>query len=256
MVALVLSMSWKTLPHLPVEADLWAALPDPLLPDVAEPLPEPEPEPAPPPVVKPQVNEADIALQKAQKEKEQEKEKTLRAEEELRESNEARKLEETRLQEESRKAGEKLRVEELAEKERVERIKVEMKRKLEQEMARQVQAELENEEIQMKAVQQQAARASRNEKVVEDFKHRIQTKVQSYVRLPQSIKGNPEAVFQVTLLPNGEVRHVTLVKSSGQPAYDVEVERAILKASPLPLPNEKEAAAVFRAGLMLKFRPF
>jgi colicin import membrane protein len=45
------------------------------------------------------------------------------------------------------------------------------------------------------------------------------------------------------------------VKSSGQPAYDSEVERAILKASPLPLPGEKEAAAVFREGLTLKFRP-
>ena len=59
----------------------------------------------------------------------------------------------------------------------------------------------------------------------------------------------------MTLLPNGEVRHAVLVKSSGQTAYDVEVERAILKASPLPLPNEKEAAAVFRGGLVLKFRP-
>lgn len=257
MAALVLSMSWKSLPHLPVEADLWAALPEPLLPEVENPVPEPEPVPvAPPAEVKPRFSEADIALQKAQKEKELEKKKIRRAEEELRKWSEARKLEETRLQEENRKAEEKLRTEEAAEKERVERIKQEMKRKLEQEMARQMQAELENEEAQMKAAQEQAARAGRNEKLVEDFKHRIQIKVQSYVRLPQRINGNPEAVFQVTLLPNGEVRHVTLVKPSGQPAYDVEVERAILKASPLPLPNEKEAAAVFRAGLVLKFRPF
>jgi colicin import membrane protein len=76
------------------------------------------------------------------------------------------------------------------------------------------------------------------------------------VRLPHRLTGNPEAVFQVTLLPNGEVVRVTLVKSSGQPAYDSEVERAILKASPLPLPPEKDAAAVFRDGLTLKFRPF
>ncbi|MCU0934314.1 MAG: hypothetical protein MUE86_07760 [Thiobacillaceae bacterium] len=33
------------------------------------------------------------------------------------------------------------------------------------------------------------------------------------------------------------------------------MERAILKASPLPLPPEREAAQVFREGLILKFRP-
>jgi colicin import membrane protein len=75
------------------------------------------------------------------------------------------------------------------------------------------------------------------------------------VRLPQKLVGNPEAVFQVTLLPNGEVLRVTLVKTSGQPVYDAEVERAILKASPLPLPGDKGAAAPFRDGLILKFRP-
>lgn len=242
MVALVLSMSWKNLPHLPVEADLWAALPEPLpveSPPEPEPLPEPRPVP-PPPVAKPQV-EADIALKKAEQEK-----KRL-AEEELRKQEEARKLEEKRLAEEKARQAQA----EQAEKERIEQIKKkEQERRLvEQEMARQAQAELERE---ARAMQEQAARRDR---VIDDFKHRIQVKVQSYVRLPQRITGNPEAVFQVTLFANGEVRDVSLVKSSGQPAYDVEVERAILKASPLPLPNEKDAAAVFRSGLMLKFRP-
>ncbi len=122
-------------------------------------------------------------------------------------------------------------------------------------MARQMQADLDREAAQVKAMQEQAARMERRDKVIDDFKQRIQAKVQSYVRLPQRITGNPEAVFQVTLFANGEVRNVSLLKSSGQPLYDEEVERAILKASPLPLPNEKEAAAVFRSGLVLKFRP-
>jgi colicin import membrane protein len=98
--------------------------------------------------------------------------------------------------------------------------------------------------------------AERRDRLVEEFKRRIQSKIQSYVRLPERISGNPEAVFQVSLFANGEIRNVSLVKSSGHAAYDVEVERAILKASPLPLPDEKEAAAVFRGGLVLKFRPF
>lgn len=243
MVALVLSMSWKNMPHLPVEADLWAALPEPVPVEPApEPEPVPEPEPAPPPpVAKSQPTEAEIALKKAEQEK-----KRL-AEEELRKQEEARKLEEKRLAEEKARREK----EEHAEQERIEQIKKKEleRRQVEQEMARQAQAELERE---AKAMQEQVARRDR---VIDDFKRRIQVKVQSYVRLPQTISGNPEAVFQVTLFANGEVRNVSLVKSSGQTAYDVEVERAILKASPLPLPNEKEAAAVFRSGLVLKFRP-
>ena len=98
-------------------------------------------------------------------------------------------------------------------------------------------------------------RAVRKARTIDDFKQRIQSKIQSYVRVPQQLNGNPEAVFKVDLLPNGEVSRTTLVRSSGQPVYDLEVERAILKASPLPLPNDKEIAAAFRDDLTLKFRP-
>lgn len=242
MVALVLSLSWKNLPQLPVEADLWAALPDPPPaepPPEPEPLPEPRPVP-PAPVPKPQ-DEADIALKKAELEKKRQAEAELRQQEEARKREEKRQAEEKARREKDEQA-EQARIEELRKKE-LERKQVE------QEMARQAQAELERD---ARAMQAQVARRDR---LIDEFKHRIQAKVQSYVRLPQTITGNPEAVFQVTLFANGEVRHVSLVKSSGQTAYDVEVERAILNASPLPLPNEKDAAAVFRGGLVLKFRP-
>ncbi len=63
-------------------------------------------------------------------------------------------------------------------------------------------------------------------------------------------------VYQVRLLPDGEVLKLTLVKSSGQPAYDKQVERAVLRASPLPLPPDRELAAAFREDLILKFRPY
>jgi len=45
---------------------------------------------------------------------------------------------------------------------------------------------------------------------------------------------------------------VTLAKSSGNRAYDEAVERAILKSSPLPKPDQAE---VFQRQLSLKFRP-
>jgi len=259
-VGLVLSMSWKNLPTLPVEAELWADFPPPQ--PILEPMPEPEmpqvaPDVLPPPQPAP-ATEADIALRQAEEEK-------VRQETERRRQEEAKALEEARQLEAKRAAEEAVRVREEAqraeaeaaekvEKARIDKLKQELaRRQVEQDMARQAQAELAAEAPQMRALQAQAVRRDR---VVQDFRQKIQAKVLSYVRLPQRLSGNPEAIFLVTLFANGEVREARLVQSSGQPSYDDEVERAILKASPLPLPNEKEAAAAFRGGLTMKFRPY
>jgi colicin import membrane protein len=93
-----------------------------------------------------------------------------------------------------------------------------------------------------------AARA----KALNEYIARIQAAVRSNWILPQDIQGNPEAVFLVAQLPTGEVLTTRLLKSSGNPAYDAAVERAILKSSPLPLPASKE---LFSRELKLTFRP-
>ena len=66
------------------------------------------------------------------------------------------------------------------------------------------------------------------------------------------IPGNAEAIFDVALLPTGEVLTVQRRKSSGYPSYDEAVERAILKSSPLPKPDQPN---VFQRKLELRFRP-
>jgi colicin import membrane protein len=66
------------------------------------------------------------------------------------------------------------------------------------------------------------------------------------------VPGNPAAVFDVTLLPTGEVLTVRRRRSSGHPGYDEAVERAILKSSPLPKP---EPVSLFQRQLELTFRP-
>jgi colicin import membrane protein len=93
-----------------------------------------------------------------------------------------------------------------------------------------------------------AARAS----ALGDYIARIQAKVRGNWILPQDLQGNPEAIFLVTQLPTGDVLLIKLLKSSGNPAYDTAVERAILKSSPLPLPSDK---ALFDRELKLTFRP-
>jgi colicin import membrane protein len=80
----------------------------------------------------------------------------------------------------------------------------------------------------------------------------IRGKVRGNIVLPPEVKGNPEAEFEVTQLPSGEVLNVRLLKSSGHPAWDAATGRAILKSSPLPKPARSE---LFDRTLRLRFRP-
>ena len=98
------------------------------------------------------------------------------------------------------------------------------------------------------ARQQAAAR----DKALLTWTDKIRAKIRGNIVLPRDIPGNPEAIFDVTLLPTGEVLTVRRRQSSGHAAYDDAVERAIMKSSPLPQPDDR---AVFRRDLELKFRP-
>jgi colicin import membrane protein len=80
----------------------------------------------------------------------------------------------------------------------------------------------------------------------------IQARVKNNWILPADLQGNPEATFQVIQIPDGTVISIRLLKSSGNPAYDTAVERAILKSSPLPTPATRED---FSRELKLTFRP-
>lgn len=126
-------------------------------------------------------------------------------------------------------------------KEQLERELKETERRKAVDMAAQEQARL-------KAAQASAAQVGEMEKYIAA----ISGKVRGNIVLPPDIKGNPEAVFEVTQLPSGEVLNVKLVKTSGHAAYDAATERAIRKSSPLPKPAKIE---LFSRNLELKFRP-
>jgi len=101
---------------------------------------------------------------------------------------------------------------------------------------------------QLKSAQAAAAR----NKAIADYLGRIRGKIRGNIVLPPDIKGNPEAVFEVTQLPSGEVISVKVKKSSGNPALDAAVERAILKSSPLPKPEQSD---LFDRLLNIPYRP-
>ncbi|HET7671850.1 MAG TPA: energy transducer TonB [Burkholderiales bacterium] len=89
-------------------------------------------------------------------------------------------------------------------------------------------------------------------KALATWTDRIRARIRGNIILPQDVPGNPEAIFDVALLPSGDVLSVRKRKSSGNAAYDDAVERAILRSSPLPLPDDR---TLFQRQLELRFRP-
>jgi colicin import membrane protein len=97
------------------------------------------------------------------------------------------------------------------------------------------------------------AQAAARDKALATWTDKIRAKIRGNIIYDLSrVPGNPEAIFDVTLLPTGEVLTVTKSQSSGNPGYDEAVERAIYKSSPLP---RAEPASVFERRLKLRFHP-
>jgi colicin import membrane protein len=117
------------------------------------------------------------------------------------------------------------------------------------ELEKRAQAELarEQSDFRDRQAKEQAAREQ-----AAAWISKIRNKIRSNINLPQDLAGNPEAIFDVALLPTGEVLTVRMRKSSGNRGYDEAVERAILKSSPLPKP---EPVSLFERQLELRFRP-
>jgi colicin import membrane protein len=226
---LIFSVTWQNRRVEPVSVELYAPpvaakvepAPQPEAPKLQPEPPKPQPEPPKPaPKVEPPApTRAEIELKAKQEQAERERKEKERKEAEKREADK-KKQDEKRLAEvRERQAREEAALRAQAERERV-------------------------------AAAQVAAAAQA--KAIEDYVRRIQAKVKGNVVVPPDIAGNPEAIFEVVQLPTGEIIDVQLRKSSGVRAYDEAVQRAIIKASPLPRPD---SADLFRRNLTLKFRP-
>ncbi len=127
-------------------------------------------------------------------------------------------------------------------------LEEEIKQTAERKSAADATATAAQELAQLKAAQAASAR----DRAKGDYEAKIRGKIRGNIVLPPGIKGNPEAIFDVVQLPSGEILSAKLKKSSGYAAYDQAVERAILKSSPLPKP---EQADLFSRSLELKFKP-
>ena len=125
---------------------------------------------------------------------------------------------------------------------------VELERRMREELAREQAAA---QERQMKELATREQAASRN-RALDAWIGKIKNKIRGNINLPPDLAGNPEAIYDVSLLPTGEVLTVRKRKSSGHAGYDEAIERAILKSSPLPKPDQPN---LFERQLELHFRP-
>ncbi|MCM8596297.1 cell envelope integrity protein TolA [Accumulibacter sp.] len=117
--------------------------------------------------------------------------------------------------------------------------------------AREQRTRAEAEARQLRQLEAERA-AARNQRALNEYIDRVRGKIRGNITLPPNIPGNPEAVFEVTQLPSGEVLDVKVRRSSGNPALDSAVERAIRKSSPLPKPAQPE---LFERVLKIPYRP-
>lgn len=123
---------------------------------------------------------------------------------------------------------------------------------LKEQLAREQQQLAAAQESQRVKDQMASAAANARFKAIATWVDKVRAKIRGNIVLLAEVKGNPEALFLVTLLPNGEVLQAQLVISSGDTVYDEAVHRAIRKSSPLPKPD---SGVPFERQLKLTFRP-
>jgi colicin import membrane protein len=237
-----IGIRWQSETPIAIEAEVWN-----LQTKEAAPLPEPQPtlrvEPelktAPPkPVEKePEIAKPDIALEQEKKRKEKEKLEQQRLAEQK--EAEKRKQERERIEQEKK---EKLLAKQKEEAEKRKQQEAEAKRQ-EAEAKRQAQVEKMRKE-EMRRIAGAVGTggtgdAPKSQGMRGDPKYadRIRAKIRSHTiyAVPNDLQGNPSVEYDVKLFPDGTLRGAPRkLKSSGIPAFDEAVRRAIELSQPFP----------------------
>jgi colicin import membrane protein len=244
LVAMLISFNWKAAHTVlnVTEVELWDKIPKSNPPEVKvelKPIVEekPEPKPEPKPIVeekpKPEEPKVDIELEKKKKELAQKEQ-----EQKLKE------LDELRKKEALDKIKKEAREDELRDKKTAEKnINDDKLRKLKEDML--------NENGADDAKASSAANAS----LIGEYTEKIKTKIRNNVNKLLCGDGNPQLIFEISVLPTGQISgNPNITKSSGNTTCDEAVERAIIASEPLPLPDDPSLKAQFK-NLKLKFRP-
>ena len=240
--ALAFGVNWRTSEPTTVAAELWSATPQAAAPRAVEP-PPPPPTPVqarkPEPVVKPEpapktpaLPDPQIAIEKAKREEA----KRLQAEEDAlaKKAEKAQRAKEELAQKKA--AAEKLK----AETEKADKLAKDKTDKAD--AAKQAAAR----EAYLKRMQGLAGAtggpsdtgsALRSSAPSANYGGRIMARIKPNIVFTDSLDGNPRAVVEVKLAPDGTIVAKRLVQSSGVKAWDDAVLRAIERTEILPLDN-------------------
>jgi colicin import membrane protein len=260
-VGLMFSVNWGSEEPATVAAELWSATPQAAAPRAVEPPPQPEvkkvepvvkPTPKPPePVVAakpptPALPDPQIAIEKAKKEDA----KRVAAEQES-------------LKKQKREKAERKKEELALKKEKADKLKADQARAEHAKNEKAEKAEAARlasiRDAQMKRMAGLAGAtggatdtgtALRSSAPSANYAGRVMARIKPNILLTDPVDGNPRAVVEVKLAPDGTIIAKRLVQSSGVKVWDDAVLRAIERTEMLPLDNGR-APPVFEIG----FRP-
>ena len=183
-----------------------------------------------------------------------EREKQRQIEAEKKRKAEAKRKKEEQIKKAKEEEARKL---ELARKKKAEQKKkaeAEKKRKAAEAKKKKEAAERKRKEAALKKKMEAEARAARAGQAMSKYVPRIQQKVESNWTYPPRGPAGCNPTVRVNLAPDGKVLSATIVKSSGDAYCDSSVEKAFLKASPIPIPLDPDLYSEFKI-IDFPFRP-
>ncbi|MBS0444359.1 MAG: cell envelope integrity protein TolA [Proteobacteria bacterium] len=263
-LALAFGVNWHSRQVQGVEAELWAAVPQFAAPPrqaAPEPAPvvkPPAPAPEPPksvPRPEPVQPDPQIAIEKAKKEQAQLREQQAREEEQKRQQKLERDRQEQQQREQAKRDQDKRDQEKREAAEKQQRELQEKKREQQdlaaQKAARDAQLKRMMNQVEGNGGPTSTGNAARTAGPSANYAGRVAAYLRPEIKFdPASIQGNPDAVVEVRVTPDGRILSRRLVKSSGVPAYDDAVLRALDIKGSLP-PDVNGLPPLFE----LTFRP-
>ncbi len=265
-LGLMFGVDWRSDEPATVAAELWSATPQAAAPRAVEPPPTPPPEvkkvepvvkpaPKPPdPVVAakpptPALPDPQIAIEKAKKEEA----RRIAAEQE-----EAKQLKREKAEREKEALAQKKLEKDKADKAKADQAKAEAAKneKADKTEAARLAALREQQIKRMQGMvgatggATDTGTALRSSAPSANYAGRVMARIKPNILLTDPVDGNPRAVVEVKLAPDGTIIAKRLVQSSGAKVWDDAVLRAIERTEMLPLDNGR-APPVFEIG----FRP-
>lgn len=266
---LAIGVNWRTSSPTPLQAELWAAVPQVAAPRAAAPEPRPAPPPEPPreaqrpkpppprpePVARAQPD-PQIAIEQARKEKEKQQRLEEEREQERLKKEAARKLELAKAEQ----AEKQRKAEAEAEKKRQEQERREKERLAEKEKADAAKL-AEARASAVKRMLEQAGgtsgevgstgTAAQNAGPSAGYTGRVVARIKPNIVFVDNLATNPEAEVLVRLAPDGRIISQKLVRSSGVREWDQAVQRAIDRTEVLPRDTDGRVPP----SMVISFRP-